>query len=143
MEECVFCRIAAGDKEDEQLVYQDNRFTAFLNHKPLSRGHTLLIPNQHINSIHAIPTDLLQDLIATAQTLAGQVEEAVDADGLTLWQNNGYGQDVEHFHLHLMPRHRDTPYEKRVASVVDELQKEAASDPATLKTVADQIRSQG
>lgn len=105
MAECIFCKIVAGEIPSIK-VYEDDRFLAFMDINPATRGHCLLIPKAHHKDVMAMPGDLLKDLIVAAQGLAGASLTALGADGVNLLQSNGLAanQIIPHFHLHIMPR---------------------------------------
>ncbi len=105
---CVFCQIVAGEAE-AFVVASGPTAVAFLDIAPLARGHTLVVPTRHVR-------DLLDDGALALQEVAPVVEEAahllvgrLGADGLNLFQSTGAaaGQEVPHFHVHLVPRWRD------------------------------------
>jgi histidine triad (HIT) family protein len=105
---CVFCQIVAGEAE-AFVVASGPTAVAFLDIAPLARGHTLVVPTRHVR-------DLLDDGARALQEVAPVVEEAahllvgrLGADGLNLFQSTGTaaGQEVPHFHVHLVPRWRD------------------------------------
>ncbi len=105
MADCIFCKIVAGAIPSTK-VYEDEKFLAFMDINPLTRGHCLLIPKDHHPTVFDMPESLLRDLIAVAKKLAGPLREAVGASGLNFLQSNGRAanQIVDHYHLHLIPR---------------------------------------
>ena len=103
-ENCIFCKIIAKEIPSE-LLYQDDRVTAFRDIEPAAPVHILIVPNKHIPSMNeAMPEDeaLLGHLQLVAQKLA--VEEGINQKGYRLVTNTGDdgGQVVYHIHLHLM-----------------------------------------
>ena len=105
---CVFCQIVAGEAE-AFVVASGPTAVAFLDIAPLARGHTLVVPTRHVR-------DLLDEGARALQEVAPVVEEAahllvgrLGAEGLNLFQSTGAaaGQEVPHFHVHLVPRWRD------------------------------------
>ena len=104
--ECIFCKIVAGEIPSTK-IYEDDRFICFMDINPVTRGHCLLIPKDHHETIFAMPGKLLQDLIVTAQKLADRVFKGLDAKGINLIQSNGRAanQIIDHFHMHLIPRY--------------------------------------
>ncbi|WP_432949840.1 HIT family protein [Kribbella sp. CA-253562] len=109
---CTFCGIAAG-RVPARFVHQDDEAVAFLDIRPLRRGHTLVVPRQHV-------TDLTADGAARAAAAVGPALQAtarilstrLPADGISILQANGRaaGQEVFHLHFHLVPRwHGDRP----------------------------------
>jgi histidine triad (HIT) family protein len=104
MTDCIFCNIIAG-KSPAEIVYQDERATAFLDIHPLAPTHILLVPNQHITSINEMTAED-EPLIGHLFNVARQIAQAkgVDQSGYRLIINNGphAGQAVFHLHLHLL-----------------------------------------
>ncbi len=103
--DCTFCDIVAGDV-DAPVVYRDDDVIAFLDHRPLFPGHTLLVPRAHVETLGDLPADLLTPLFATAQRLSRAVERAMDAEGTFVAMNNRVSQSVPHLHVHVVPRRR-------------------------------------
>jgi len=102
---CVFCDIAGG-KAPEAVVYEDAVSLAFLDHRPLFPGHTLLIPKQHVETLPDLPPELTGPFFETAKLLARAVETAMDAEGTFVAINNKVSQSVPHLHVHIVPRRR-------------------------------------
>jgi histidine triad (HIT) family protein len=100
---CTFCGIAAGEIAAE-VVYEDERQVAFLDHRPVFRGHTLLTPRQHVVTLKELPADDVPAFLRTAQRLERAVEDATGADGSLVLVNNVVSQSVPHLHLHVIPR---------------------------------------
>ncbi|MBV0925690.1 HIT family protein [Halomicroarcula limicola] len=105
MSDCIFCQIVAGDIPS-RTVYEDDTVLAFLDANPLARGHTLVIPKSHHETLGELPSDIGSDVFAALHELTPAVEAAVDADGSTVAFNNGEeaGQEVPHVHGHIVPR---------------------------------------
>ena len=79
---------------------------AFLDHRPLFLGHTLLVPRQHVETLTELPAALLAPLFGTAQLLARAVEEGMKAQGTFVAMNNKVSQSVPHLHVHVIPRNK-------------------------------------
>ena len=79
---------------------------AFLDHRPLFAGHTLLIPREHVETLGDLPSDRIEEFFGHAQILATGVERAMDADGTFIAMNNKVSQSVPHLHVHIVPRRR-------------------------------------
>lgn len=104
MNECIFCRILAG-QAPAKILYQDEQATAFRDIHPVAPTHLLVIPNQHIVSVNDLSEDhetLIGHLFTIARQLAHQ--EGIDQTGYRLIVNTGpnAGQAVFHLHLHLI-----------------------------------------
>ena len=102
---CIFCAIVAGEIE-AQIVLADELTIAFLDHRPLFAGHTLLIPREHHVTIEDLPPGLVEPLFANARRLAGAVRRAMDAQGTFVANNNVVSQSVPHLHVHVVPRRK-------------------------------------
>ena len=85
-------------------MFEDSLTFAFLDHRPLFPGHTLLIPREHYETFLDLPAELIPPFFANAQLLARAVEQAFDADGTFVAINNRVSQSVPHLHLHIVPR---------------------------------------
>jgi len=106
--DCVFCRIIAGELPCTK-VYEDDDTLAFLDIAPVVKGHTLVIPKNHTESIMDTPDEVLQKLIAVVRKIADAQVKALKADGVNVTQANGKvaGQVVSHIHFHAIPRFSD------------------------------------
>jgi histidine triad (HIT) family protein len=102
---CVFCRIVAGTVP-APLVFEDNLSLAFLDHRPVFPGHTLLIPKQHFETLSDLPAALIRPFFSATQLLARAVESALAADGTFVAINNRVSQSVPHLHVHIVPRRK-------------------------------------
>jgi histidine triad (HIT) family protein len=103
--DCVFCAIAARDVHG-RVVHETDHSLAFLDANPLAPGHTVAVPKDHYPRVGDLPDRQAEDLFAAVHGLAGRVRRAVDADALSVGVNDGAaaGQQVEHVHVHLVPR---------------------------------------
>jgi histidine triad (HIT) family protein len=102
---CVFCAIIAGEQE-AVIILETERLIAFLDHRPLFRGHTLLAPKTHIRLLSDLPADQVPEFFTTAQRLERAVEDGLGADGSMILVNNVVSQSVPHLHLHVIPRNQ-------------------------------------
>ncbi len=104
MDDCVFCRILAGDIPSTS-VYEDDRIYAFRDIDPKAPTHILVIPRRHLASLNEVTPgdrDLLGHMMTTATAIA--VDEGLAPRGYRLVINCGAdgGQAVDHLHLHLL-----------------------------------------
>jgi histidine triad (HIT) family protein len=102
-DDCLFCRIASGE-QDAEIVFEDQRFLAFLDHRPLFPGHSLLIPRDHYETLADLPAALVGPLFTNAQLLSRAIPEAVGKPGSFVALNNVVSQSVPHLHVHVVPR---------------------------------------
>ncbi|MDR1450468.1 MAG: HIT domain-containing protein [Propionibacteriaceae bacterium] len=109
MIDCLFCRIAAGDVPCRQ-IWADEDAIAFLDISPWQLGHTLVIPRRHVADGGAGAQPWHEVAAALAGT-AALLKERLNADGLNILSNAGAvsGQEVFHFHVHVIPRYADNP----------------------------------
>jgi len=88
------------------VVYEDDDAVAFLDHRPLFHGHTLLVPRKHVETLGELPVSLVEPFFKTAQLLSRVVEKALDAEGTFVAMNNRVSQSVPHLHVHVVPRRK-------------------------------------
>ena len=102
-EGCLFCRIVAGEL-GAVIVHETVDTVAFLDHRPIFEGHTLLVPREHHETLLDLPPEQIAPLFGTAQLLTGAVQRAMDAVGTFVAMNNKVSQSVPHLHVHIVPR---------------------------------------
>ena len=102
---CLFCRIVSGEVP-ATIVYEDDNSVAFLDHRPLFHGHTLLVPRVHVETLGDLPVSLVGPFFKTVQLLSRAIEPAVDAQGTFVAMNNRVSQSVPHLHVHVVPRRK-------------------------------------
>ncbi len=102
---CIFCKIALKEAP-ASILYEDQAVIAFLDIRPLNLGHTLVIPKAHYVDIFDIPERELAAVHIVAKQLSFAIKKATDADGVSIIQQSGKaaGQDIFHFHVHVVPR---------------------------------------
>jgi histidine triad (HIT) family protein len=101
--DCVFCQVIAGRKGATKIV-DDELVVAFLDTTPVFKGHVLVVPREHHETLDVVPPDLLVPLFTTVQRLQQAVMAAVDAKGTFVAMNNVVSQSVPHLHVHVVPR---------------------------------------
>ena len=105
--QCIFCRIARGQSE-AHVVFRDDRVTAFMDIHPVTRGHLLVVPNNHAAGLAQLDPEDGARMVTTAQDLAGALRRApLGVEGINLHLADGAvaGQSVFHCHLHIIPRY--------------------------------------
>ncbi len=109
MTNCIFCKIISGEIPSVK-VYEDEHVFAFMDIMPLSKGHTLLIPKSHRESVYELTPDEAGNLFSVVPKIATAIKETFNPEGLNLLNNNGAkaGQSVFHFHLHFIPRYGES-----------------------------------
>jgi histidine triad (HIT) family protein len=101
--DCVFCDIVAG-RTEAHTVLEDDDFVAFLDRRPVFKGHVLLIPREHVVTLPDLPPRLRDGFLAHAQRLAAAMVAGLGAQGSFVANNNVVSQSVAHLHLHVVPR---------------------------------------
>jgi histidine triad (HIT) family protein len=131
MNSCIFCKIVKSDVPS-YTIFEDKEFLAFLDIKPLFKGHALIIPKKHYETIRELPENLASKILVVGKKLISIYDEVLKPDGYNILQSNGgvAGQDVMHYHIHLVPRYKENPGLKRIFSGIynptDEEQKKIA-----------------
>ena len=102
---CQFCKLVRKE-EDASIVFEDDKTMAFLDIRPVNDGHTLVIPKAHYENIFDIPEDELAYLYKIVKKTALAVKKGVEAEGISVGQQNGKAanQRVFHLHVHVIPR---------------------------------------
>jgi len=100
---CLFCAIAA-EEQPASIVLDTPDVVAFLDHRPLFEGHTLVVPRAHVLTLRELEAPLRDELFARVQAVAAAVQDALGADGTFVAENNVVSQSVPHLHVHVVPR---------------------------------------
>ncbi len=103
MADCVFCQIVAGEVEAD-VVLDEPGFLAFLDRRPVFKGHALLVPREHLVTLPDLPPELRDGFLANAQRLATAMVDGLGAQGSFVAMNNVVSQSVPHLHCHVVPR---------------------------------------
>lgn len=101
--DCVFCGIAEG-RTPAGVVLDDEHFVGFLDTRPVFKGHTLLVPRRHVETLPDLPADLRDGFVAHTQRLALAMVDGLGAQGSWVSVNNTVSQSVPHLHVHVVPR---------------------------------------
>ena len=100
---CLFCSIISGEVPSFTVASTDD-LVAFLDIRPVFKGHVLVVPRQHLVTLADLPAPLLGPLFGYAQRLSVAVEKGLGADGSFVAMNNKVSQSVAHLHVHVVPR---------------------------------------
>jgi len=99
----IVCQIVRGEIE-AAVVSRDEQVVAFLDHRPVFKGHVLVAPVPHVDTLLELPPELALPLLATAQQVARAIGTALGAQGTFVAVNNVVSQSVPHLHVHVVPR---------------------------------------
>jgi histidine triad (HIT) family protein len=133
MNECIFCQIVKG-RIPSIRVYEDNDFLVFLDINPVTSGHLLIATKNHYATTADVPDELLAKALPLAKKLALAATIGVGAEAYNLISNNGRlsGQEIDHWHMHIIPRRSREELPLRTGE---------PADLTKLPFVADAIRS--
>jgi histidine triad (HIT) family protein len=101
--DCLFCAIVAGETPAE-VVLDEPDLLGFLDVRPVFKGHVLLVPRVHVDTLPDLPAQLRDPFLEGAQRLSRAMQTALGAQGSFVALNNVVSQSVPHLHLHVVPR---------------------------------------
>jgi histidine triad (HIT) family protein len=119
-ENCIFCSLVKKEIPCD-LVYENENFFSFLDIKPVSKGHLLIIPKKHIVWMSEADDETISEIFKLTKKLMQALQKALQCDFV---QMSVVGEEVPHFHIHLIPRYFSDnlpnlptqKYEKEIAS---------------------------
>jgi histidine triad (HIT) family protein len=100
--DCVFCDIIASS--GAHLVWSDDVAIAFLDNRPVFKGHVLVAPRAHAETLADLPEGDVGPLFARVQRISAVMPAALDCQGSFVAVNNKVSQSVPHLHVHVVPR---------------------------------------
>jgi histidine triad (HIT) family protein len=100
---CLFCEIVAGAKP-ATVVTAGPVGTAFLDIRPVFKGHTLIVPPTHLETLADLPRTDIGPFFEFVQRIAVAVQDGLGAQGTFVAMNNTVSQSVPHMHMHVVPR---------------------------------------
>jgi len=106
MENCIFCKIIK-EEIPSYKIYEDDNIIAFLDINPISNGHTLIVPKNHVLDLETISKDDLDYVNYGAKIVYQILLDKLHPLGLRVIQNNGSLQEVKHYHMHLIPSYKE------------------------------------
>lgn len=106
--DCLFCKIVRGDIPAHR-VYEDDRVVAFLDIYPKTKGHTLVIPKAHAETIRDIRDEDIMHVSLIAKRIAMAMPSVLHNAGVNLLHSSEKAaqQEIPHFHMHVIPRYLD------------------------------------
>jgi histidine triad (HIT) family protein len=104
--DCLFCQIIQGQIPSYK-IFEDEQIIVILDIHPSTNGDSLVIPKEHYENIMDMPEPLLNHINHITKEIYLLFQQKLQCDGLTICQNNDYGQDIKHYHLHLTPRYKN------------------------------------
>jgi histidine triad (HIT) family protein len=101
--DCLFCRIAAGEVP-AHIVFADEEAVAFLDARPVFKGHVLVVPRAHYETLGDLPPERVGPLFQRVRAVSAGMPAALGAQGSFVALNNIVSQSVPHLHVHVVPR---------------------------------------
>ena len=102
--DCLFCKIISGEIPSK-TIYEDSLVKVFLDINPSTNGDMLIVPKKHYENVYDLDEALVPHIHKLIKDLYDLVKEKLGAEGLTIAQNNGHGQEIKHYHVHVTPRY--------------------------------------
>jgi histidine triad (HIT) family protein len=106
--DCIFCRIVRREAP-ASILYEDEHAMAFLDIFPLSRGHTLVVPKQHVDRLTDLPATEYAPILSGLSEVCRRIERLSPHYNVGVNQGSLAGQIVFHLHFHVIPRYADRP----------------------------------
>ncbi|MGH7663721.1 MAG: HIT family protein [Gemmatimonadaceae bacterium] len=134
---CIFCDLVRGAAE-VSVCYEDATAIAFMDIQPVNSGHTLVVPRQHYESLDDIPIEVGRHLFEVAMRLGPVVRKIFGAAGTNIIVNSGAaaGQDVFHYHVHIIPRRRGDRFEVALPFEGSEMPDRTQLDAAAARIIS-------
>jgi len=150
MSRCIFCDILA-EKETASFLHRDETVSAFMDTRPITAGHFLVVPNFHAAELADMPGDAGEKMFRVAHRLALDLRQSdLRCDGVTMFLADGKAanQEIFHVHLHVFPRYEGDGFEMKCSEdyytkATTRLDLEQTADSiraASLRGVSDQCK---
>lgn len=128
MKDCIFCKIINNELPSKTL-YEDETIKVIMNINPNTNGHLLVLPKKHVVNLMDTDNETINHMLnIIREKLYPMLKEKIKCEGLTLAQNNELGQEIKHYHLHLIPRYQndnaDFNYNKDILKDIEEIYNE-------------------
>ena len=125
MKDCIFCKITKGEIPS-RTIYEDDQIKVIMNINPSTNGHLLVLPKEHMENIFDTKEEVIMHSIKIVkERIYPGLKEKLHCEGLTLAQNNELGQEIKHYHIHLILRYSndnaDFAYDKEHLEEVEEI----------------------
>ena len=124
MEDCIFCKIIKGELPSKS-IYEDDLINIIMNINPATNGHLLVLPKNHVENMIDTPNEIITHSMDVIRKIYPSLKEKLNCKGLTIAQNNELGQEIKHYHIHLVPRYENDlvefNYNKDMISNLDEI----------------------
>lgn len=129
---CIFCKIVDGIIPSSK-VYEDNDVLAFLDLSQVTKGHTLVIPKNHVENVFSMSEETASMYFRKIPQIANAIKKTFNVEGVNILNNSGEvsGQTVFHYHMHILPRYGkedgfDVKWQNNMANYTNEVLNEIA-----------------
>lgn len=104
--DCVFCKII-NNEINSYTIFEDKIIKVFLDINPSSNGHVLIVPKKHSVTVEDINLETMNHINVIIKKMYKHINNKLNPDGISISQNNGYGQDIKHYHVHMIPKYKE------------------------------------
>ena len=108
---CIFCKIIKGEIPSAK-IYEDKQILGFLDINPANKGHALVIPKKHYETLNNMPEKETMKLIQIIQKVSQKIEKTLNPEGYNILMSNkpAAEQVIPHAHIHIIPRYTTDPF---------------------------------
>ncbi len=103
---CLGCKLA-NQLLETNVVFEDELITCILDIDPLNEGHTLILPKRHYKDLEEIDESTIRSIMNASVIISKALKGIYQPDGISIIQNGGIFNDLEHYHMHVFPRFKD------------------------------------
>lgn len=103
--ECLGCKIANGIEPNLNIVYENRFITCVLDIAPFNEGHLLILPKKHYRDVDEIDSETAYAIMDASKKLSKSLKDLFKPDGIRICQDGGKFNDLDHYHMHLIPRY--------------------------------------
>jgi diadenosine tetraphosphate (Ap4A) HIT family hydrolase len=105
-EGCIGCKIIRNLNQS-QIIYENHLVVGLLDIDPVNEGHTLVMPKKHYKELTDVPPEVLHALMDVSVVVSNAIKNCFKPHGVMVWQNGGGFNDLDHVHIHVIPRFKD------------------------------------
>jgi histidine triad (HIT) family protein len=109
MSECLGCRLS-NQIEPVNIIYENEYVCCFLDIQPFNEGHTLILPKQHHLDVEELDIETANAIMTASMIISRAIKKLYNPDGITICQNGGKFNDLNHYHMHVIPRYKEQPF---------------------------------
>ena len=107
-------------ENNKNKIYRDDLVTIVLDINPISKGHALIVPNDHYLDLDEMPDEVVEQIFKVAKVYVKILKEKFNPKGYSMMQNGGCFNDINHFHLHVFARNTKEEFEYSYSDEVEE-----------------------